>query len=663
WLFWRVVQGFATAPIYTSISTRLARAYTGNGEFHQVVGIQEMLGNAGVTIAPLLGGVLFAWGGFKLPFMLSAVMHILFVGITLFSSGAASSEVEPLLDGERQEPMVAVTAFSVCSLPVLLLNFVPLLCLGVFGGYEPILGSRFHEVLGRIHPATVGLLMSMSGFPSTLFTFFVPTLVEKIGSRSLMTLGLLLYGFGTFCFGIVPGAPGSTSNWAMQLTALILIGSGWAMCWTPALPCMVDAAALRLRKDSGCSVQAARHHVSPAVMVLQESAASACLWFESSFVTVYASYFRGSCFQQFMSLAAGLHLLRLCLIPGFIARSSSTDECAQLQLLDIQKAGQGPRAPGDSICESLQLVDKEGKEIGLSPRSPAKLIDTFAFVDKYEAEELLLRVSEMSPLVDEFHIVEGDRDSQGRKKTYGLESVLRSKSFDPFRAKITSHKAVIPEGVKGYNMQNLQNVIMNKQMQVDKNYDPEDVILYGDLDEIVSQDALRTLKHCRPAGGTWNARVNMTSYWYGLAWNTGHWQHSTPVFFFRQLWEGNLFFRKNLVGPAVLLDMSSTYNPPNLLRARDQRPIGWHVTWSLDGAAGVAHKNFLSAGGVRPWFSQFHDEDSLRHFLETEFYANPSKYQHHIQRSRLRKKDVPQVLIEHPELFPNVLRDFHFIDS
>eukprot|EP00439_Symbiodinium_sp_Y106_P024518 s8035_g3.t1 len=36
--------------------------------------------------------------------------------------------------------MVAVTAFSVSSLPVLLLNFVPLLCLGVFGGYEPILG-------------------------------------------------------------------------------------------------------------------------------------------------------------------------------------------------------------------------------------------------------------------------------------------------------------------------------------------------------------------------------------------------------------------------------------------------------------------------------------------------------------------------------------------
>eukprot|EP00439_Symbiodinium_sp_Y106_P084333 s2168_g25.t1 len=44
--------------------------------------------------------VLFAWGGFQLPFMLSAVMHFLFLGITLFSSGSAvGSEAEPLLDG------------------------------------------------------------------------------------------------------------------------------------------------------------------------------------------------------------------------------------------------------------------------------------------------------------------------------------------------------------------------------------------------------------------------------------------------------------------------------------------------------------------------------------------------------------------------------------
>ena len=53
WIFWRSLQGLATAPIYTSIScetldfiasagqgTRLARTFTGDGEFERVVGLQ-----------------------------------------------------------------------------------------------------------------------------------------------------------------------------------------------------------------------------------------------------------------------------------------------------------------------------------------------------------------------------------------------------------------------------------------------------------------------------------------------------------------------------------------------------------------------------------------------------------------------------------------------
>lgn len=49
WVIWRAMQGLATAPIYTSISTRLARTFTGDGEFHRVVGLQEVCGNVGVT--------------------------------------------------------------------------------------------------------------------------------------------------------------------------------------------------------------------------------------------------------------------------------------------------------------------------------------------------------------------------------------------------------------------------------------------------------------------------------------------------------------------------------------------------------------------------------------------------------------------------------------
>ena len=45
WVCWRAVQGLATAPIYTSISTCLARTFTGEGEFHRVCGLQEVCGN------------------------------------------------------------------------------------------------------------------------------------------------------------------------------------------------------------------------------------------------------------------------------------------------------------------------------------------------------------------------------------------------------------------------------------------------------------------------------------------------------------------------------------------------------------------------------------------------------------------------------------------
>ena len=45
WLCWRALQGLATAPIYTSISTRLANNFTGEGEFHKVVGLQEVCGH------------------------------------------------------------------------------------------------------------------------------------------------------------------------------------------------------------------------------------------------------------------------------------------------------------------------------------------------------------------------------------------------------------------------------------------------------------------------------------------------------------------------------------------------------------------------------------------------------------------------------------------
>eukprot|EP00434_Breviolum_minutum_P010966 symbB.v1.2.009672.t1/scaffold589.1/size183863/7 len=159
WMFWRSLQGLATAPIYTSISTRLARTFTGNGEFNRVVGLQEVFGNVGVTIGPFLGGVLFEYGGFLLPFAVSAGLHLLFVGISFCGRTPTGSGSEPLMEGSELEEDSSVTVASVSTLRLLLLSGIGALCLGVWGGFEPLLGDHFIQVLGPISQSLIGFLM------------------------------------------------------------------------------------------------------------------------------------------------------------------------------------------------------------------------------------------------------------------------------------------------------------------------------------------------------------------------------------------------------------------------------------------------------------------------------------------------------------------------
>ncbi|CAK9023996.1 MFS-type transporter SLC18B1 (Solute carrier family 18 member B1) [Durusdinium trenchii] len=267
WLFWRSLQGLATAPIYTSISTRLARSFTGDGEFNKVVGLQEVFGNVGVTIGPFLGGVLYQYGGFLAPFALSACLHLLFIGITFLGTGPTSTAAEPLMEGETENAEDPnVTVFSVATVRLLLLAGISMLCLGVWGGFEPLLGDHFMEVLGPISHSLIGFLMSLSAVPSTFGAMAVPFLADRLGEQWLMTAGLLIYSVGCFLMGVHSSMP-----WVTQVSGLLLIGSGWGLCWTPVLPSMVETAA---RKLSGVPPEVARHQVSPPVSSIFNAAAA-----------------------------------------------------------------------------------------------------------------------------------------------------------------------------------------------------------------------------------------------------------------------------------------------------------------------------------------------------------------------------------------------------
>ena len=64
----------------------------------------EVVANIGFIVGPLIGGTVFQYAGFLAPFAVSAVLHILFLALSLFSSPRAGSNgADPLLEDEGGE--------------------------------------------------------------------------------------------------------------------------------------------------------------------------------------------------------------------------------------------------------------------------------------------------------------------------------------------------------------------------------------------------------------------------------------------------------------------------------------------------------------------------------------------------------------------------------
>eukprot|EP00747_Dinoflagellata_sp_TGD_P166914 gnl/TRDRNA2_/TRDRNA2_190466_c0_seq1.p1 gnl/TRDRNA2_/TRDRNA2_190466_c0~~gnl/TRDRNA2_/TRDRNA2_190466_c0_seq1.p1 ORF type:complete len:411 (-),score=45.77 gnl/TRDRNA2_/TRDRNA2_190466_c0_seq1:135-1367(-) len=332
------------------------------------------------------------------------------------------------------------------------------------------------------------------------------------------------------------------------------------------------------------------------------------------------------------------------------------------RFLDAEKEKDG------AVCDMFELAEKSGSSTSLSPRPvPARLIDTFAFGNIFEHEELLLRMYEMGNAVDEIHIVEGDREFTGEPKDTVLDKLLLESKFDPWREKITHHRASIPAGITGYALQNFQRKAMHDEMHAFQQYDPKDVILEGDLDEIVSKRTLKALRHCTPNTGDWNTGIRMGNYYFSMAWTSGDWGSPTAAVFKSELGSG-------LGQNSTAADKDSTslleaatgagqiWARANLLRMRDNSPSGWHFAWTLDGPAGIAHKIFIHTEGKPDWAQAYSDESSLAKFLEASVLPNPGLFQSSLRPSLLSEDDVPQALVEHPEKFPNILRGVHFVN-
>lgn len=135
----------------------------------------------------------------------------------------------------------------------------------------------------------------------------------------------------------------------------------------------------------------------------------------------------------------------------------------------------------------------------MNPNNNRKLIDTFLFFN--EIEMLKARLEYLGPLVDHFVISEANIDFSGKKKSLILSREIISSL--PFSEKIIYYSKEIDfnnlywvfKKIRYGNNQprllwKLQDAQRNALLEPLKNFDDRDLIIFSDIDEFPSIDAL-----------------------------------------------------------------------------------------------------------------------------------------------------------------------------
>jgi hypothetical protein len=329
----------------------------------------------------------------------------------------------------------------------------------------------------------------------------------------------------------------------------------------------------------------------------------------------------------------------------------------------------------DHIVEEQASFDCAQFHMGgkaLKPRDgrTAKIFDFFLFAFEGELPVLELRFAEMAHELDGIFIVEADKTHQGNPRKLILKDLLKEEPLKRFATKIHVIEVFLDEGNPSpgnydfqWQMINMVHEAMNTAKQLPGVNFQEDFFIEGDSDEIVSQEALRAVKHCQigTPPHVWPiASVQMDQYYINFGWkDPAGWSLPSIIVPMR---EGHRFFESqsknhkipghrlyhaaevvapsssntsvsftqdsqqqrfnenakllhaselikslpcdedNVMCGVILAELKQIISQGNkaAVLGSAEKPTGWHVSWTLD-AENTAKKLANRAAGKPPW--------------------------------------------------------------
>lgn len=220
WLlvFARMLQGISAAATWTAGLALLADAFPLQ-ERGKAMGLALSGQAAGMLLGPTIGGVLYQWGGYHLPFMIAASIALIdgILRITL------------LRDEPKSNTDQRISYRSILNMRSLFI-MIGIIILGsaLPSALEPTLPLYLQDVL-HLSPGTIGLLFAV---PTLAYGFTAPiigALSTKIGRKQTMAVGIAL---AALCFPFTAVVP----HTSLEIFALAILGISFSLLLAPALP-------------------------------------------------------------------------------------------------------------------------------------------------------------------------------------------------------------------------------------------------------------------------------------------------------------------------------------------------------------------------------------------------------------------------------------------
>ena len=218
----RLLQGVAAAATWTAGLALVADSYPpAKRGWALGVALSGMTG--GMLLGPPIGGLLYEWGGFQLPFLVAAAIAALdgvARALLLTDPPRARGHGPSLLDLLRDRAVLVACGLIVVGS-------------ATWGLLEPVLPLDLEERFGA-SPGLIGALFGVATLAYGLAAPLVGTLADRWGRRPTMALGVVLLAVALPLVAWLPAL------WLVG-GALVVVSIAYGFALTPTLPALADA--------------------------------------------------------------------------------------------------------------------------------------------------------------------------------------------------------------------------------------------------------------------------------------------------------------------------------------------------------------------------------------------------------------------------------------